>query len=439
MQVSAEQQLKKEIGFTVALALVVGTVIGSGVFVAPGAVLKEAGSSSMALLAWLLAGLLTMAGGLTIAEVSTQIFKTGGLYVYLEEVYGKTVGYLSGWMQTVIYSPAVIGALGLYMGSLVAGLFKWSEQWNIWIGIGTVVFLAVVNSLGTRFGGILQTVLTVAKLIPIALIVVFGIWQGEAPVLGGESGFSGGGNLGGAILACLFAYDGWIIVGTVAGEMKNPAKLLPKVIFAGLALATAVYLLVNVALFDVLSPEKVATLGANAGGSAAEILFGEIGGKLITVGIIVSIFATLNGMILGSSRIPFAMAERGQLPFSKFLSRVHPISRVPVVAIACQVMIAIGLMLVSNPDKLAQISVFAIFIFYILAFFAVFILRRRNRGIKRPYNVPLYPWIPVLAILGSSFVVVSTLLTQPRDSLMAIGIMVIGLPILWWLERKNKH
>ncbi|SFS70401.1 APC family permease [Marininema halotolerans] len=437
MQSSAEQQLKREIGFIVALSLVVGTVIGSGVFVAPGAVITEAGGSTMALLAWLLAGLLTMAGGLTIAEVSTQIYKTGGLYVYLEEVYGKTVGYLSGWMQTVIYSPAVIGALGLYLGSLVAGLFKWPQHWSAWIGIGTVVFLAVVNSFGTRLGGILQAVLTAAKLIPIALIIVFGIWQGDAPVWGVPSGAPAGSGMGAAILACLFAYDGWILIGTVAGEMKNPAKLLPKAIFVGLTLVTAVYLLVNLALFHVLSPNQVAALGANAGGTAAQMLLGNFGGKLVGVGIIVSIFAALNGLILGFSRVPFAMAERGQLPFSKFFVRVHPVSRAPVAAIALQVVIAIGLMFVSHPDKLAQISVFAIFIFYILAFFAVFLLRRRNGSADRPYSVPLYPWVPSIAIVGSGFVVVSTLINQPSDSFMAIGIMLVGLPVLWWLERKK--
>ncbi|MFC4075827.1 APC family permease [Salinithrix halophila] len=438
MQLSSENQLKKEIGFSFALSLVVGTVIGSGVFVKPGVVIDYAGGSSTALLAWVLAGILTLASGLTIAEVSAQIPKTGGLYVYMEEVYGKVVGYLSGWMQTIIYSPAIIGALGLYFGSLVTGLFGWQKAWGVWIGIGTVLFLSVVNSLGTRLGGIVQTILTAAKLVPIALIIFFGLWKGETPILGMGSGTSTEISLGTAILACLFAYDGWILVGSVGGEMKNPAKLLPKVIFAGIALVTAVYLLVNVALLHVLPADQIVQLGENAAGQAAAVLFGSLGGKLVTVGIIVSIFGALNGKVLAFPRVPFAMAERGQLPFSRLLSWVHPSAGTPVAAIAFQALIAVVMMLVSDPDKLSEISVFSIFFFYILAFIAVFILRRRKEGANRPYSVPFYPVVPILAILGSAFVVVTTLLEQPMDSLLAILTTLCGLPLYWLLTRRNR-
>ncbi|BAU26368.1 serine/threonine exchange transporter (LAT family) [Aneurinibacillus soli] len=432
-----ENQLRREIGFTVAVSLVIGTVIGSGVFMKPGIVIASAGGSTMALWAWILGGIITLAGGLTVAEISSQIPKTGGLYVYLEEVYGKMWGFLSGWVQAIVYGPAIIAALGLYFGMLFVHLFGMNEQWQMWVGVITVLFLGTVNSIGTKYGGLVQTISTVGKLIPIALIIIFGLWKGNNDVLGMASGVTNVEiSMGAAILATLFAYDGWMLVGFVAGEMKNPEKLLPRAIIVGLSVVTAIYLLVNVAMLHVLPADKIVALGPNAAGTAASILFGDIGGKLISVGILVSIFGCLNGKILTFPRVVYAMAERGQLPASQLLSRVHPNFGTPFYATASQIILAIIMMVISNPDRLSDIAIFAVYLFYIQAFFAVFILRKRNPGIKRVYSVPLYPIIPIVAIIGSGFVVISTIMDKPFDSLIAIGIAVIGLPVFWLLERR---
>jgi APA family basic amino acid/polyamine antiporter len=433
-----ENALKKEIGFAVAISIVIGTVIGSGVFMKPGKVIEYSGGSTMALWAWIIGGIITLAGGLTIAEVSTQIPKTGGLYVYLEEVYGKVWGYLSGWVQTIIYGPAVIGALGLYFGSLLSHLFSLDEQWKLWLGIGTVLFLGVINSIGTKYGGIVQTLSTVGKLIPIALIIIFGIWKGNNQVLDIGSGLPMQEvSMGAAILATLWAYDGWMLVGFVAGEMKNPAKQLPKAIIIGLSVVMVIYFLVNVALLKMLSAERIVALGENAAGTAASLLFGDMGGKLISIGILVSIFGCLNGKILTFPRVPYAMAERGQLPGSGLISRVHEKFGTPVYATAFQIVLAVIMMVVSNPDRLSEIAIFSVFLFYIQAFWAVFILRKRNKGMKRVYSVPLYPVVPILAIVGAGFVVFSTIIDNPQDSLLAIGITIAGLPMYWYLQRKH--
>lgn len=438
MEQKMEKQLKKEIGFSVALSLVIGTVIGSGIFMKPGKVIEYSGGSTMALWAWVFGGIITIAGGLTIAEVSTQIPKTGGLYVYLEEAYGKIWGFLSGWVQTVIYGPAIIGALGLYFGSLLAHLFAMEAQWKLPLGIIAILFLTIVNSLGTKYGGYLQTAATVGKLVPIILIAVFGIWKGNGQILNMSSGVSTEISMGAAILATLWAYDGWMLVGFVAGEMKNPAKLLPRAIIGGLAVVTLAYLLVNVALLHVLPAAKIMALGENAAGTAASVLFGDLGGKLISVGILISIFGCLNGKILAFPRVPYAMAERNQLPFSKVFSKIHRKYGTPVQATVMEIVIAIIMMIVSNPDRLSDIAIFSVYIFYIQAFFAVFILRRRNKGEKRPYNVPLYPFIPLLAIVGSGYVVISTIIDNPKDSLFAILLTLIGLPLYWFLKRKSE-
>jgi basic amino acid/polyamine antiporter, APA family len=208
------------------------------------------------------------------------------------------------------------------------------------------------------------------------------------------------------------------------------------VIFIGLAGVTVVYLLVNMALLYVLPAGDIVKLGENAASTAATTLFGGFGGILITIGIIISIFGCLNGKMMAFPRIPYAMAQNGQLPFSKGLAKVHPKFHTPYVSIISQAAIAMVFMLISDPNRLSDISVFSIYLFYIFAFFAVFTLRRRNSGKERPYSVPLYPLVPLVAILGSIYIIVSMLQHDPVGGLGAIFIMVIGLPVYYFLKRK---
>jgi APA family basic amino acid/polyamine antiporter len=431
-----ERNLKKDLGLIAAMALVVGMVIGSGIFMKPGKVLAAAGDSTLGLLAWGLGGVITLAAGLTIAELGAQIPKTGGLYTYLDEVYGKIWGYLFGWVQTLIYGPATIGALGLYFASLLLPFFNIPEELKFPIACVAVIGLATVNSIRAKYGGVIQTVATAAKLIPIALIAVFGLFKGNSQIIGMSSGVGHAAGMGAAILATLWAYDGWIGVGFVAGEMKNPAKQLPKAIVVGLSIVTAAYLLVNVALLHVIPAEKIVDLDKFAAGTVAGILFDDMGGKLINIGILVSIFGTLNGYILTNPRVPYAMAVRGQLPASGWLGRAHASFGTPVNATILQIVITILLMKLGDPDRLTDIAMFIIWVFYILAFVAVFTLRRRNPDAKRPYSVPGYPVVPIVAIAGAAYIVISTLRTNPTDTFYALAITVAGIPIYWLLHKK---
>lgn len=434
-----ENGLKKEIGLTIALSLVIGTIIGSGVFMKPGAVLAYSGDAKTALIAWLLGGILTLAGGLTVAEIGTQIPKTGGLYTYLEEVYGEFWGFLCGWVQIIIYGPAIIGAIGLYFGSLMAHLFNWDSVWSKLIGISAVLFLSIINIIGTKYGGIVQGITTVGKLIPIICMIVFGLWKGDQHIFTAVTSSMSDMNFGAAILATLFAYDGWILLAALGGEMKNPEKLLPRAMTGGLLVVTAIYLFINFALLHILPATDIVKLGENATGTAAGMLFGDIGGKLISVGIIVSIFGCLNGKILAFPRVSFAMAERKQLPFAGQISRVHPTFRTPWIAVSFQIALAIIFMIASNPDKLSEISIFMIYIFYVMAFFAVFILRKKSGGKPRAYSVPLYPIIPVLAIAGSLFVLISTIITDTLSCALSLLIGLAGLPLYFWLKNGKKN
>ncbi len=430
---------KNKIGLTVALSIVVGTIIGSGVFMKPGSVLDYSGSSNMAILAWVIGGLLTLASGLTVAEIGAQIPKNGGLYTYLEEIYGSFWGYLSGWMQTIVYGPAIIGTLGLYFSSLMINFFYLDKVWNLPIAIGTVVFLGVVNSMGTKYGGIVQTVTTIGKMIPIVLIVVLGFWKGNSDIFNVVVPISENQSIGMAILATLFAYDGWILLASIGGEMKNPTKLLPKAMTVGILIVTAAYVLINLALLNVLPAAKIVGLGENATATAAGMLLGEYGGKIISIGIIVSIFGCLNGKILTFPRIPMSMAERGHLPFAKFIAKESPRFKTPANAITVEIILGIILMIISDPNKLSEISVFIIYIFYVMTFIGVFILRKRNKNKERAYSVPLFPIVPIVAILGSLFVLGSAIINDPLSCFLSIGIVFTGLPVYWYLNKKNKN
>ncbi|PLS07170.1 APC family permease [Neobacillus cucumis] len=423
-----EAHLQKNIGFFVATSLVVGTVIGSGIFMKPGIVISETGNSTYALWAWIIGGIITLASGLTIAEVSVKIPKTGGLYAYIEEVYGKFWGFLCGWVQTLIYGPAIMGALGLYFGSLVAALFGLSPESNTLIGIITILFLGFMNLLGTRYGGFIQNISTIGKLIPIILIAAFGIFQGDVPVLNMDSGVHQSFNMGAAILATLWAYDGFMNVGYMAGEMKNPAKTLPRAIISGIVIVIVAYLTVNIAMLHVLPARKIVELGPNAASSAATILFGKMGGNLLTIGILISIFGCLNGKILTFPRIPYAMAADGYLPAAKSMAYIHPKTKTPVGATIWQLIIAILMMVLTNPDRLSDIAIFSVFTFYVFSFAAVFKLRKQGLS-QNLYKVPLYPLTPSLAIIGGLYILGNTLITKPVDALLSIVVTLIGIPV----------
>ncbi|MGG3843322.1 APC family permease [Anoxybacillus kestanbolensis] len=431
-------ELKQSIGFITATAIVVGTVIGSGIFMKPAVVIEATGNSTFALLAWIIGGIITLASGLTIAEVSSKIPETGGLYVYIEKVYGKFWGFLCGWVQTIIYGPAVIGALGLYFGTMFAGIFSLPKESELWIGIMAVLFLSVVNMLGSQFGGIVQSVLTAAKLLPIFLIIVFGVVKGNVPIFGMDNGSSQAINFGAAVLATLWAYDGWMNVGFVAGEMKNPAKTLPKAIITGILIVMFAYVAVNVALLHVLRADDIVALGPNAASEAATILFGSFGGKLIAIGILISIFGCLNGKVLTFPRMPLAMAIDGLFPLARYFSRIHPKWRTPVLATFMQITIAIIMMLLGNADRLTDIAIFSVFLFYGFAFYAVFLLRKSLPSNEQLYRVPFYPFTPIVAIVGTAYIIISTVLHAPLDTFLSIVVTISGIPVYYIVTKKRQ-
>lgn len=435
-----DNHLKRSIGLGAALSIIVGTIIGSGIFFKQASVLDSAGSSLMALLAWILAGIITLTAGLTIAEIGSQMPYTGGLYVYIEKIYGRVLGFIAGWMQAIVYGPAMIAAVTGFLSIMVTNFFGIGAEWRIPIGLITIIAIGGLNFLENKVGAAFAMITTIAKMIPIFAIIFCGIYWGEQNAIAQtvtEVNRSTGG-FGVAVLAALFAYDGWIFIANLGGEMKNPQKLLPKAIIIGITIVLVIYALITIGIFSFIPADKIHELGQNSTTYLADAILGPIGGKVLSVGIIISMLGTLNGEMLSFPRIVYAMAKRGDLPFSKYLAYVTPKGKSPVVATLFIVFLALLMMIFFDPDHLSNLCVFTVYYFYLLAFFGIFILRKKNK-VERPFSTPLYPLVPIVAILGGLFVLISELINDPAGVLLFAGIVIIGLPIFYAVKRMNKH
>jgi len=437
----AENPLKKEISFSGALSTVMGTVIGAGVFFKAAAVVSHTQSAGLTLFAWLFAGFLTICGGLTVAELATAIPKTGGPIRYIEVTYGKMPSFLLGWAQTIIYFPANIAALSIIFATQFIHLFQLNDHLLIPLAMITAVSVTGINLLGTRIAANVQSAALFIKLLPILVIVIAGIIQpGQVEVgvadlsIGGDNSWASG--FSAALLATLFAYDGWLNVGNIAGEMKQPEKDLPKAIILGLGSVAVVYWIINFVYLKTLPAEQIAG-NLNASSDVANQLFGDMGGKIVTIGILISVYGALNGYTMTGIRVPFALSLNDEFPFSKYLKKVSKKTKVPFIAALVQLAIACIMMTLGTFDLLTDMLIFVMWSFSMLLFLAVFILRKRAPEMPRPYKVPLYPVVPLIAMLGGGFILIMTLITTPGLALTGIGVTAIGVPVYYYMKKNR--
>lgn len=429
------QKLQKNLGLAAALSTVIGMVIGGGVFFKPQAVYSiTGGAPGLGILAWVLGGVMTIAAGLTAAEVSAAIPKTGGMMVYIEEIYGKKLGVLTGWMQSVLFFPASIAAISVMFGSQSAILLG-NDALILPVTLGTILLISVLNTFGSKTSGMIQTVSTIAKLVPLVLIILFGFIKGNGnnpittPLVADD--LSPGSVIGQVLIAVLFAYDGWINVGTLAGEMKNPGKDLPRAIVGGLSLVMAVYITINLAYLWVLPANELANYASPAS-AVAEVIFGPMGGKIITIGILISVFGCINGYLLTGPRVLFTLGQQKSLPGYKYIGTLNK-NGVPANATLVIGVISSLYALSGQFNLLSDLSMFAVWSFYVLTFVGVMKLRKTQPDLNRPYKVPLYPIVPIIAIAGGLFVIVNQLFFAGLvNTLVSIGgvlITLIGLPL----------
>ena len=435
-----KKQLQKNLGSAAPLSTVGGMVIGGGVFFKPQAVYEiTGGGPGLGMIAWVLAGIMTITAGLTAAEVSAAIPKTGGMMVYIEEIYGKKLGFLTGWMQSVLFFPATIAAISVMFGQQAAILLG-NESLVIPMTVGVILLIGVLNTFGSKTSGAIQTVSTVCKLIPLVLIIVFGFIKGGGnnpivqPLV--AEGISPTGVIGQLLVAILFAYDGWINVGAIAGEMKNPGKDLPKAIVGGLSLVMGVYVVINLAYLWVLPASELAKYASPAS-AVAEVLFGSIGGKIINVGILVSVFGCINGYLLTGPRITYTLGKQKTIPviFGKLNKNDVPANATLLMAVLSALYALSG-----QFNLLSDLAMFAVWSFYVLTFIGVMKLRKTHPNLNRPYKVPLYPIIPLIAIFSGLFVVLNQLLfAGAKSTMMSLGgvvITLIGLPVYSYMTKK---
>lgn len=433
--------MKRQISFGQALATVVGSVIGAGVFFKIGTITAQTGSTSMTLFVWILAGLISIASGLTVSEIAASL-KINGAIKYLDYTYGRVWGFLFGWAQMIVYFPAQIGALSSIFGVQFVSLFGIEAKYSNLIAILLVIFLLGINLIGTKFSSKMQSVITVLKIIPIALIIIWGLFNSDkipAPILpltvGAGHSFPGAISQG--LLSALFAFEGWIVVTNLANEVKNPEKDLSRAIILGLSAITLIYVLINYIFMTVLPIDQLVN-NNNAAFQASMKLFGQFGGKLVTIGILISVYGAVNAFMLTGMRTPYILAQDNLLPFSNKIGKANIHTGVPVIGALIVDAIAIIMILLGNFNVLTDMLVFVMWTFNTMLSIAVVILRKREPELKRPFKVPWYPIIPLISVIGGVFIVVSTIINQFVLSLIGIVLTLLGLPIYYYMQNKNK-
>ena len=437
-----QRTMKKNLGFMTATSLVVGCVIGAGVFFKPYAIYQATGGApGMGILAWVLGGLISLFAALTFAEVAILIPKTGGMVAYLTDAYDERLGFLAGWMQVIIFYPAFLAGYGVKVGSELSAWI--GPQFALPVGIAVIAALVALNCLGSRTAGGMQVVSTACKLVPLVLLMICGFLRGTqtgsvlTPMVGPDKNL--GGVLGSTLLAVLFAFEGWTNVGTIAGEMKHPGRDLPRAIVCGVSIIMAVYLVINIAYLRVIPADELMNLESPATAVATR-LFGEGGSVLIKVGIIISVIGAGNGFLMSGSRVAYQLSVQKTLPGSATLSKLND-RHVPANAVILVGLLACVYSLTGEFDLLTDLGVFSCWVFYTMTFACVIRLRRTHPEWERKYRVPLYPVIPALAIFSGLFVIFSQLfLSGPRAlimSLLSVGITLVGLPVYHFVKKKG--
>ena len=439
-----KNELKKVLGLPTATLLVINMIVGSGIFFKAQGVLQiTTGAPGIALAAWVVAGIINLCGGLTVAELSGAIPETGGLVAWLRVVFGDKIGYLAGWTYAFVFWPANMSAQANAFAVQFSNLFGIDTRWIKVIAVAAIVFLFIMNYLGAKTGGVITNVFTVAKLIPIIVIVVAAIFYTDGsmsnitPFVADKS--SVGGTIaifGSAILSTMFAYDGWQHAGSVAGEMKNPKRDLPKAITFGLLGVCAIYFVINIVYLYVIPAGTLVNSATPASDVAAKLLGIGLGTKMISIGILVSVFGTLNGCIMIATRIPYSMAEAGELPYSDKFKKLHPKYGTSLLSFLVIFIIGVVMAVSGSFNTLANMSMFSMWIFNTLSFVAVIKYRKDHPEVERPYKVPLYPVIPGIAIVGGLVVLVSTLFTQTVLAIIGLVLTASGMIVYKFAQRK---
>ena len=448
----------RTLGLPAAVSMVIGTVIGSGIFLVTAQMMRAVGSPSKVLAVWIFGGILTLFGALSYAELSAAMPRSGADYVYLNAAYGPLSGFVYGWTVTWVVKPGSIAALASaayrYLAEFFPGLNDVVLSVALPIGpgggpleirqgqilaAGLIILFSGVNILGTRLGGGLQVAGSGLKVALIAGIILGGLASGHGSVANFQSSLAANpGGIAGffaALVAALWAYDGWTNASMIGSDIQNPEKNLPRALIWGTAGVIAIYVLTNLAYLYVLNAPEV-------GGSqrvAADMMrrvAGPSGSAVVSIAAIVSILAGLNGVILSGSRVPYAMARDGY-----FFAWVGRISRfqTPAASLALQGGWSVLLLASGRFEDLVNMVIFTEWILYGMTTAGVLVLRKKRPEMARPYRVWGYPLVPIVFVLVATALVYATLQESPRESGLGLGLIVMGLPFYYFWNLSQRH
>lgn len=424
--------LRKELNVFDAIAVVVGTVIGSGIFLLPSFVAAHLHSLGAVVLVWLVGGLLSLFGALSLAELGSIYPGTGGLCTYLRHVYGPLPAFLYAWALLLMIHTGSIAALAVAFGIYVGQVLPLSMVEQKGLSVVLILGLTLVSCLGIRGGKLVQNLIAVAKVSGLAGIILLLGAKGsrpirffEAPVSAPGPSFSIAG-FGIALVAVLWAYEGWHVLSFVAGEMKKPKLDLPRSLFCGSAIVMLIYLAANLGYYHTLSAAEIRGSNAVAALAVGKLL-GPIGANLISILIVVSILGSINGLILSGPRVSFAMAREGIFP--AIFGRLSARYRTPMVALAAQGVWAGMLAASGTYQQLFTDVIFTAWIFYGLAVAGVLVLRRSQPHVTRFFSVPGYPWLSLLFCIAAAGVILGAFIARPVGALIGIGLVGTGIPV----------
>jgi APA family basic amino acid/polyamine antiporter len=420
--------------------MVVGGIIGSGIFLNPAIVAQRVGSVTLTLGVWILGGIVALIGGMIFAELGARRPVAGGGYVYLRECFGKLPAFLYGWTLLLVIATGAIAAVAVTFASYSATLLGLDRGTELPIAVGAILTLSAINYVGVRPGAITQNVFTLLKLAALALLIVAGL-AGSSDSVASFSRAPGTENavlaVGAALVPVLFAYGGWQQTNFIAEELKDPERNLPRALLAGVMIVVVVYVLANLAYVNTLGVSGLAQSSAPAA-DVMTALLGHTGRTLIAAGIAVSTFGFLNLVILVSPRVYRAMARDGL--FFSGLARLHPRYRTPGAAIMVQGGWAVLLTLSGGYGELLDYVVFGDWIFFGATAATLFLYRSHERGGLETsalrFRVPGYPITPLIFILAALYVVLGSLLSNPANAMKGTGLMALGVPVfLFWKRR----
>ncbi len=430
-------ELPRKLGVVDATAIVIGTVIGSAIFLVPASIARTLPSATIILLLWTLSGALSFFGALAYAELGAMIPATGGQYVYLREAYGPLLGFLSGWAAFLVIQTGAIATLAAGFSIYLAYFIPIGPVGSKLASVLLIALLTLVNYRGVRLGAGVQRLFTFLKVAGIAVVVVSAFIgprhiETASAAVSPEFAWT---RFGAAMIACLWAYEGWSSLSFVAGEVKRPERNLLLGLGLGTAGLIAIYLSANLAYLRVLPLSAIAASDRVAA-SSAEVSMGQIGGILVSLTILISIIGAANGSILTSARIYFAQARDGL--FFKSVGDIHPRFETPNIAIAVQGVWAAVLAISGSYERLFSYVIFTAWIFYGLTVMGVMVLRRKAPDLPRPYKMWGYPVTP-LAFAGVAFgFVINTIVASPGSSLIGLAIVATGIPVYFFWHRKRQ-